>query len=120
MIKSFKDLNAWKKAYELILIIYKTTEKFPKKEMFVITSQIRRAVVSITSNIAEGFSRISKKEKIQFLYTSLGSLTEVQNLLILSYDLKYLELDQYNSLSNLTNEIGRLINGLIQSIKTNS
>ena len=66
----------------------------------------------------KGFSRISKKEKIQFLYTALGSLTEVQNLLMLSRDFKYIELSKYNELINLTNETGKLINGLIRSIKT--
>lgn len=120
MIQSFTDLITWKKAYELTIKIYKVTEEFPKKELFGITSQLRRAAVSISSNIAEGFSRISNKEKIQFLYISLGSLTEVQNLLMLSRDFKYLSLDQYNDLLSLTYETGKLINGFIRSIKTNS
>lgn len=119
MIQSFTDLTTWKKAYELTLKIYKATEKFPKEEMFGIISQLRRAAVSISSNIAEGFSRISKKEKIQFYYIALDSLTEVQNLLMLSRDFKYIELNNYNELINLTNETGKLINGLIRSIKTN-
>ncbi len=118
MIQTFTDLTTWKKAYELTVKIYKATERFPKEEIFGITSQLRRAAVSISSNIAEGFSRISKKEKIQFLYIALGSLTEVQNLLMLSRDFKYIEFSQYNELIDLTNETGKLINGFIRSIKT--
>jgi four helix bundle protein len=78
-IKSFTDLIAWQKAHELVLSVYKKTEKFPQKETYSLTDQMRRAVISITSNVAEGFARKSDKEKIKFYYASLGSLTELQN-----------------------------------------
>lgn len=89
-IKSFTDLNTWKEAHKLVLLIYKITKQFPHEEQFGLTNQIRRAVVSITSNIAEGFSRSSYKEKSQFYSISLGSLTEVQNQLLIARDLKYI------------------------------
>jgi len=72
-IKSFTDLNAWREAHKLALIVYKITKDFPKEEMFGLTSQMRRAVVSITSNIAEGFSRQSYSEKVQFYSIAQGS-----------------------------------------------
>ena len=73
-IKSFTDLTAWKEGHKLVLLIYKLTKKFPKEESYGLTDQIRRCSVSITSNIAEGFSRKSQKEKLQFYHMSLGSL----------------------------------------------
>jgi four helix bundle protein len=78
-IYSFTDLKAWKQGHELVLFVYEITKHFPQNEVFGLTSQMRRAVVSITSNIAEGFSRISNKEKAQFYSIALGSLTEIQN-----------------------------------------
>lgn len=83
-IKDFTDLETWRKSHELVLTIYKATEKFPKSEAFGLISQMQRAAVSITSNIAEGFGRQTLKEKIQFFYQAQGSLTEVKNQLILS------------------------------------
>ena len=76
-IKSFTDLIAWQEAHKLALIVYKTTKKFPENEKFGLVSQMRRSAVSITSNIAEGFSRVSKKEKLQFYAIARGSLTEL-------------------------------------------
>ena len=77
----------WREAHKLVLLIYKTTKGFPKKELFGLTSQLRRAAVSITSNIAEGFSRQGYKEKLQFYYMALGSLTESQNQLLIAKQL---------------------------------
>ncbi|PIR80147.1 MAG: hypothetical protein COU25_01570 [Candidatus Levybacteria bacterium CG10_big_fil_rev_8_21_14_0_10_35_13] len=76
-IQSFTQLNVWKEAHKLVLLIYKTTDNFPKKETYSLTDQMRRCAISITSNIAEGFSRQGKKEKLQFYYVSKGSLTEL-------------------------------------------
>jgi len=88
-IKSFTDLKAWQEAHKLVLMIYKISKSFPKEEIFGLTSQIRRAAISITSNIAEGFSRKSYLEKIQFYFTSLGSLSEVQSQLLIAKDVNY-------------------------------
>ena len=89
-IKSFTDLNAWKEGHGLVLSIYKITKTFPADERFGLTDQMRRCSVSITSNIAEGFSRKTKKEKAQFFYMALGSVTELQNQLLIVRDLSYI------------------------------
>ena len=117
-IKSFTDLNTWKEAHKLILLIYKITKQFPKEEQFGLTNQLRRAVVSITSNIAEGFSRSSYKEKLQFYSIVLGSLTEVQNQLLVAKDIGYLSKSQFNFLAEQSVVASKLLNGLIKKSKT--
>ena len=114
-IQSFTDLITWQKGHELVLIIYKTTEEFPPKEIFGITNQMRRAAVSVTSNIAEGFSRRSNKEKIQFYHIALGSQTELQNQLVIARDIKYLNIGNFDKISKQTITVSKLINGLIKS-----
>lgn len=118
-IQSFTDLNAWKEGHKLVLYIYKISDTFPPKEQFGLINQIRRASVSITSNIAEGFSRQSAKEKIQFYYISQGSLTEVQNQLIIAKDVEYLDKEIYLKILQQTVVVNKLINGLIKSLKKN-
>ena len=117
-IKSFTQLNAWREAHSLVLIIYKVTKKFPKEEQFGLVNQLRRAVVSVTSNIAEGFSRSSYKEKSQFYSMSLGSLTEVQNQLIVARDLGYITPAEFKQLAEKTIIVNKLLNGLIKKSKT--
>ena len=90
-INNFYELDAWKKGHELLLVIYKITKSFPKEEVYGLTSQIRRAAVSITNNIAEGFSRYHYKEKSNFYYNARGSVSEVQNLLIVAKDVGYIK-----------------------------
>ena len=108
-IESFTDLKTWRKGHELVLVIYRTTEKFPSKEIFGITNQMRRAAVSITSNIAEGFSRRSNKEKTQFYHITLGSLAELQNQLVIVRDIKYLDINNFNKISEQTVIVSKLI-----------
>jgi four helix bundle protein len=115
-IKSFTDLIAWRQAHDLVLGIYKFSEKFPQKEMFGITNQIRRAAVSITSNVAEGFSRISKKDKFHFYSMALGSLTELQSQLLVTRDLKYLISKDFDNLAEKSIRVSKLINGLKKSV----
>ena len=91
-IDHFTKLIAWQKNHELVLLIYKTTKRFPKNEMFGLTSQIRRAASSITANIAEGFGRYYPKDKTRFYYQARGSSSEVQDQMILAKDLKYLSI----------------------------
>jgi len=114
-IESFTDLNAWKEAHNLVLLVYELTEKFPTTEKFGLTNQIRRAAVSITSNIAEGFSRRSSKEKIQFYRMALGSLTEAQNQIIIAKDLQYISNKEFEELFNKSIIVSKLVNGLIKS-----
>lgn len=90
-IQTFTDLIVWQEAHKLVLLIYQITKKFPREELFGITAQMRRAVISITSNIAEGFARRGKKEKIQFYFIAKGSLIELESQLLVVRDLKYLE-----------------------------
>src|SRR5574340_1256822 len=97
-IQSFTDLNAWKEGHKLVLMVYQITRIFPKEETFRLVSQLCRAVVSITSNLAEGFSRNSTKEKLQFYFISLGSLTEIQNQILIARDLKYISKEKFNEL----------------------
>lgn len=117
-IKSFTDLNAWKEGHKLVLIIYEITKEFPREEIFGLTSQIRRAAVSITSNIAEGFSRNSYKEKSQFYSMALDSLTELQNQLLIARDVKYITQEQFKNMADETVTISKIINGLIKMSKT--
>lgn len=117
-IKSFTDLNTWKYGHGLVLDIYEMTKKFPKEELFGLTSQLKRAIVSFTSNIAEGFSRKSYKEKLQFYSMALGSLTEVQNQLLISRDIKYITSKEFNKLMEKTILLSKLTNGLIKKSKT--
>jgi len=116
-IQSFTDLNAWKEGHELVLAIYRTTKTFPPEERYGLVDQMRRCVVSITSNIAEGFSRKTKKEKAQFFYMTLGSVTELQNQLLIAKDIGYLSRDKFQKLAKQTVIVSKLINGLIKSSK---
>lgn len=117
-IHSFTDLDAWKEGHKLVLTIYQVTKNFPKEEIFGLINQIRRCAVSITSNIAEGFSRQSFKEKVQFYSMALGSLTELQNQLLIAKDVKYLPVDEFQEIADLTIKVHKIINGLIKSSKT--
>jgi len=116
-IESFTDLNAWKEAHKLVLMIYKITKDFPKEEMFGLTSQIRRAVISITSNIAEGFSRQTYKEKIQFYFIAKSSLTEVQNQLLIARDINYINKQDFDDIADQSIIVHKLLNGLIKKSK---
>ena len=115
-IKSFTDLNAWQESHQLVLTIYKITKDFPKEEIFALTSQIRRAVISITSNIAEGFSRNSSKEKLQFYHVALGSLTEVQNQLLVERDVGYISKEIFDKVAERTIVVSKLIHGLMKTV----
>ena len=102
-IRNFTDLRAWQEGHKLVLYVYQLTRKFPKEELFALTSQLRRAVTSITSNIAEGFSRHSYKEKVNFYHISLGSTTEVENQLIISKDIGYISEMEFQKAQRSTN-----------------
>jgi four helix bundle protein len=114
-IQFFTDLIAWQVGHDLVLEIYTMTNHFPQRETFSLVDQMRRCVVSITSNIAEGFSRKGIKEKQQFYYMALGSTTELQNQLIIAKDLEYLSKEKYDENIHLTIRVHKLLNGLIKS-----
>ena len=117
-IRSFTDLTAWKRGHELVLMVYRNTDSFPQKERFSLTDQMRRAAVSITSNIAEGFSRQSQKEKVQFYSMAKASLTELQNQLLIARDIGYLAKEDFTSLANQSVQISKLLSGLIRAIRS--
>lgn len=116
-IQTFKDLDAWKEGHKLVLIVYKITKEFPRDELFALTSQMRRCVVSITSNIAEGFSRQSYKEKVQFYSMALGSVTELQNQLMIAKDLGYIEKDIFEQDDAQAIKVHKILNGLIKGAR---
>ncbi|MBT5212821.1 MAG: four helix bundle protein [Candidatus Marinimicrobia bacterium] len=114
-MKSHKDLTAWQKAMDFVELIYKITGEFPENEKFGLTSQLRRASISIPSNLAEGAGRKSTKEFIQFLYIALGSSSEIETQLEIAMRLGYMK-NQANTFDLLT-DIRKLIQGLIRSLK---
>lgn len=117
-IKSFTDLNAWKEGHKLVIMIYHVTKRFPREEIFALISQMQRAAVSITSNIAEGFGRQTYKEKVQFYYQSQGSLVELKNQILISKDIGYLSKEDFDNLVYQVNIAHQLLQGLIQKSKT--
>jgi four helix bundle protein len=117
-IHSFRDLEAWKESHHLVLEVYKVTKKFPKEELFSLVNQLRRAAVSITSNIAEGFARNSYKEKVQFYAVAKGSLTEVESQLLVSRDLGYIRPAEAALLEEHVSKVGRIMTGLIRKSKS--
>jgi four helix bundle protein len=116
MADSYRDLIAWRKATDLALDIYRSTKKFPKEEVYGLTSQMRRAAVSVASNIAEGKGRYSRKEFAQFLYRARGSLLEVETQLFIAKELGYLDQFAFRRMEDKTTELGRILNGLTKSV----
>lgn len=116
-ISSFTDLIVWKEAHKLALEIYKVTKTFPKEETYSLIDQMKRCSVSVSSNIAEGFVRRGKKEKLQFYYTSKGSLVELQNQLLLARDVGYIENSEFHKIAAMTIDVHKLLNGFIKSAK---
>lgn len=114
--KSFEDLLVWQKAHRYVLCIYHITKKYPKEEMFGLVNQMRRAAASITANIAEGFVRIGRKEKLRFYNISQGSLEETRNFLLLSKDLGYIAESDYSDLKRDAAEISRMLRAYCQNI----
>ena len=117
---NFKDLSVWKKSIELVTEIYEFTSKFPSEEKFGLISQIRRAAVSIPSNIAEGNSRRSSADYIQFLKIARGSAAELETQIIISKNLKFVDDITCDIFCEKITEIIKMINGLINYLKTNT
>jgi four helix bundle protein len=116
-VSSYRDLLAWQKAMKLITEIYRVSQKFPSEELYGLISQMRRAAVSIPTNIAEGQGRLTKGEFSQFLGNARGSLLELETQLLVARNLHYLDEPTLKNLLELTSEVGRLVNGLLSAIK---
>ena len=115
MVKNFKDLLVWQKSMDFVASIYLLVKQLPKEEIYALSDQLRRASVSIPSNIAEGFERNSTKEYVQFLYIALGSASEVETQIMIAHKIGYFNnIDKY--IKDI-NEIKKMINGLISSLK---
>ena len=117
-MKDFRELKVWEKSHHLVLSIYNVTSGFPKEEAFGLTSQIRRASVSVPANIAEGCGKTGDNEFTRYLYIAMGSASELEYELLLAHDLKYLDDKNYEILTTELIEIRKMLNGLIQRIKS--
>ena len=117
MLRSYRDLLVWQKAIELAVLIYRLSEGFPRAEVYGLTSQIRRAGVSVPSNIAEGYGRGSRKEYLQFLFVAQGSLKELETQTILSQRLDYATAAQADRILSESEVVGKMLGSLIRSLK---
>ena len=117
-IKNFTDLKVWKEGHKLVLMVYSISKSFPKEETYALSDQVKRAVVSVTSNVAEGFGRRGYKEKIQFYYMAQGSLIELKNQLIIARDLKYISFGEFDSVTEQADITHQLLQGLITKSKS--
>ncbi|MBM3254540.1 MAG: four helix bundle protein [Candidatus Omnitrophica bacterium] len=116
--KGYKRLEVWKRAHKLVILVYKYTRDFPKEEEYGLTSQLRRAALSVSANIVEGQASSSKREFLNFLNIANRSLVETEYLLEVAVELKYLSKERYDEMDNLRYEIGIFLNGLTRSIRT--
>jgi len=116
-IQSYQQLDVWKKSMELVIRIYNITEKFPKKEIFALTSQMNRSVISIPANIAEGWGRNSTKEYIQFLRIARGSVCELETCLMIAQRINYISIALLKEMLQETEIIGKMLLGLIHSLQ---
>lgn len=116
-IHSWQDLEVWKVAHQLVLMIYQVCRGFPAQERFRLGDQLRRAAVSIPTNIAEGKGRSSRKEYLQFLAIARGSVEETKYLVLLAKDLRYIEGEVYGDLCREYDKVGRMLNGLMRSLR---
>ncbi|HZU31878.1 MAG TPA: four helix bundle protein [Candidatus Angelobacter sp.] len=116
-LKDFKELKVWNKAYSLALVIYEASRSFPREEMYGLTSQLRRAAVSIGANIAEGCGRRSDRELVRFLQIARGSASEVEHHLLLARDLKFLQAVRHQDIEKRLQEVQRMLTSLVSSVQ---
>ncbi len=117
MLKNYKELKVWQKSYKLCLHIYKVTKRFPKDEMYGLTSQIRRSAVSIPSNIAEGYGRKTTLEYVRFLYIAYGSVCELETQTMISGDLDYVDKKGLQELKEEIGDVERMLKAMIKSLE---
>lgn len=117
-MQDYKKLEIYKRAKEISVEVYKITSKFPPQEIYGLTTQLRRAAVSVGANIAEGCGRDGRRDFLRFLYTSLGSLKEVEYQLELAHELKYLEKESYKNFEKQIMELGKMLFSFIKSVRT--
>ena len=115
MISGFTDLKAWQEAHKLTLLVYQVTDRFPKSELYGLTLQLRRAVVSVESCVAEGFCRFHYKDRLNFYYEARGSLGEVESQILDARDLKFIRDDDFKLIWEQTEKVSIVLGGLIRS-----
>ena len=117
----FRNIIAWQRAHAFVLEVYKVTRNFPEAEKYNVVSQFQRAAVSISANIAEGYKKLGKNDKLRFMNIAQGSLSECENYILLSYDLKYISEEEFEHLKLLADEVGKVLNAYCSGIlnKTN-
>ena len=118
MGESYRELIAWRKAMLFVSEVYRATNGFPREERYGLTNQLRRAAVSLPSNIAEGQARFSSKEFHHFLSHARGSLVEIETQVMIAQNLEYLSAEQSQALLDQAGELGRILNGLLASVKS--
>jgi four helix bundle protein len=116
-MKDYKKLNVWHKAHENVLEVYRLTKNFPREEQFGLTSQLRRAIVSVSNNIVEGCGKYTDKDFANFLHTALGSCQESEYLLMLSFQLEYLKKSDYDKINIQVGEAKAMLIALIKKIR---
>ena len=119
IVRSHKELIVWQKAMDLVLAIYRLTDKFPQREIYALTSQMRRAAVSIPSNIAEGRSRNSRKDFTHFLRMAYGSVSELETQLLISGRLSLTDAKEYALSESLLSEVSRMLHAMIKKLEAN-
>ncbi len=117
MTQNFKEVFAWQKAHEFVVMVYETTKQHPSFERFGLCSQFQRAAVSIPANIAEGYRRDGMNDKLRFLNIAQGSLEECRYYILLSKDLQYISIETYDSMNSAIEETSRLLNAYYKGIK---
>jgi len=116
-MRDFRSLKVWQKAHQITLRVYTATRRFPKEELYGLTSQVRRAAASIPTNVAEGCGRSGEAELARFLNIAMGSASELEYQLLLAHDLKLLDADEHQSLSVDVIEVKRMLTSLVQKLK---
>jgi four helix bundle protein len=119
-IQTFRDIQAWQKAHEFVLLIYRLTQKFPSHELYGLISQLRRAALSIAANIVEGYNRTTVQEGFRFYNIAEASLEEVKYELLVARDLGYCTQEEYNGAMQMAEEVGKLLHGWIMSQRHNA
>jgi four helix bundle protein len=117
-MQNFKELKVWQRSHQITLKIYKITKNFPREELYGLISQMRRSSASVPTNIAEGCGRGSNAELARFLQIAMGSASELEYQLLLSLDLSFIDLTTYNNLNIELTETKRMLNSLLQKLKT--
>ena len=120
MGESFRDLQVWQRAIELTVATYQLTSRFPKEEIFALSNQLKRASVSVASNIAEGYGRSTTRDYLQFLAIARGSISEVETQLVIDRKLRFGREEDLAQAEKLTVEVGKMLNGLIKSLRAAS